>query len=84
MSARITAMVSKPDLLADLLALPVTERSRYARKLLDSLDPTHDEDAAQAWLDELEVRNRELDAGTASLEDWDQVRARIADHLQTL
>jgi len=77
-------VAARSDLLSDLLALPPSERSKYARELLDSLESVNDANAAEAWLDELELRNEEIDDGTAKIEDWDKVRSQIAAHMQTL
>jgi len=47
-------MPGTDDHLAELLRMPVEERARAARALLDSLDEEHDdEDAAQAQVTEL-------------------------------
>jgi putative addiction module component (TIGR02574 family) len=71
-------MASEKDLLTDVLALPAEERARMAHELLVSLDEREDPDAADAWLAELEQRAREVENGTAELEDWDVVRERLA------
>jgi hypothetical protein len=49
-----------------------------AHDLIVSLDETEDPGAADAWLAELERRAREVESGSASLEDWAVVRARWA------
>ena len=58
------------------LALDPNERARLAKQLLTSLEPA-DADAERLWRDELGKRLDALDAGTAPLEDWDVVRARL-------
>ncbi|MBK6520240.1 MAG: addiction module protein [Polyangiaceae bacterium] len=55
-----------------------------ARDLIESLDPARDDDAEQAWLDEAERRATEVTSGQAELEDWADVRERIAKRLQAL
>ena len=58
------------------LALDPSERARLAKQLLTSLEPA-DADAERLWRDEIKRRLDELAAGTAPLEDWDVVRARL-------
>ena len=60
------------------LALPVRERARLAHELLASLDDHADPDAAEACAAEIERRAYEVEAG-ASVEDWDALRARVAE-----
>ncbi len=71
-------MASEKDILADALALPAEERARLAHELLISLDEQEDPDAADAWLAEIDRRVREVEDGTAQLEDWEVVRDRLA------
>lgn len=69
---------SDEDVFTEALSLPAGDRARLAKELLASLDQTRDADAAEAWLDEIERRARDVEAGTASLESWAAVRARLA------
>ncbi|HYI02481.1 addiction module protein [Hyalangium sp.] len=71
-------MASEKDLLTDVLALPAEKRARIAHELLVSLDEQEDPTAADAWLAELDQRAREVENGTAELEDWEVVRERLA------
>ncbi|HVG61496.1 MAG TPA: addiction module protein [Hyalangium sp.] len=71
-------MASEKDILADALALPPEQRARIAHELLVSLDEREDPRAADAWLAELDQRAREVENGTAELEDWEVVRDRLA------
>lgn len=66
------------DLLADALRLDLEERAELAAELLASLDGPSDPDAAEAWDAEIERRIAAIDAGTVTLEPWDEVRRRIA------
>ena len=66
------------DVFSTALALPARERARLAHELLTSLDEATDPDAADAWAAEIERRSREVQAG-AAVEDWDAVRARLAE-----
>jgi len=70
-------MASEKDILNVVLALPAEERARLAHELLVSLDEREDPDAADAWLNELDQRAREVESGTAELEGWDVVRERL-------
>ena len=68
---------SPDDILVDALALPASQRARLAQELLQSLDERKDPDAAAKWLEEIERRAREVEDGTAVLEDWETVRDRL-------
>ena len=72
-------MASNPSkkLFSEALSLPARERADLARELLRSLDDSEDPDAAAASLAEIERRAREVEAGTADLEDWAAVRHRL-------
>ncbi|MGH7778376.1 MAG: addiction module protein, partial [Candidatus Binataceae bacterium] len=70
-------MANSSKILPGLLKLPARERARLATELVQSLDETEDPDAAEAWLEELDRRAREVTSGTATVEDWTRVRRRI-------
>ena len=63
--------------LDDLLRLPRPERARFAKVLIDSLEDGRDDDAAQAWVTELERRALDARANPDAAEDWSVVRARL-------
>jgi len=72
-------MASRPDRVrSDALSLPSEERARLAHDLIASLDDAQDPGAAEAWVAEIERRAREVESGSAPLEDWAAVRARWA------
>jgi hypothetical protein len=73
------SMDSEKDIFAGAMALPVEKRARLAHELLASLDEGEDEDAgaAEAWLEEIDRRAREVEEGTATLEEWSAVRDRL-------
>lgn len=69
------------DVFADALALPAKERARLARELLESLEEEADPGAAEAWRTEIERRAREVEDGSVTLNDWDEVRASLTQRL---
>jgi len=69
-------MADAARVLEEALALNADERARIARQLIHSLEAS-DADAVAAWSDEVRRRVDEIEAGTAELEDWDTVRARL-------
>ncbi|MGO9264174.1 MAG: addiction module protein, partial [Candidatus Binataceae bacterium] len=71
------SMANGREIIPELLKLPARERARLATELVQSLDESEDPDAAEAWLEELERRAREVLSGAAKLEDWTEVRRRI-------
>lgn len=71
-------MASADKIIADALELDEKERARVAHELLRSLDHGEDEDAVDAWTDELRRRLQEVKDGTVELDDWDDVRRRLA------
>jgi putative addiction module component (TIGR02574 family) len=70
-------MANRSKILPELLKLPARERARLATELVQSLDQSVDPDTAEAWLEELDRRAREVASGAAKLEDWAKVRRRI-------
>lgn len=78
-------MARTEEHIAELLKLPVDERARVARLLLDSLDEgTPDPDAEQKRVDELVRRARAVRDGTAELVDGDEARRRVLARLREL
>lgn len=69
-------MADPARVLEEALALAAGERARIAHELIQSLD-SEDPDATAAWSDEIRRRVDEIEAGTAELEDWVTVRARL-------
>jgi putative addiction module component (TIGR02574 family) len=61
------------------LELPPEERERIVIELSASLSGDFASKEIEAvWLDEIERRSQEIDAGTAELVDWSEVRKKIA------
>jgi len=61
------------SLLSAASQLSVADRLR----LIDELTETLPEELSPEWQAEIERRSREIDDGTAQLEDWETVRARL-------
>jgi putative addiction module component (TIGR02574 family) len=59
------------------LDLEQEDRAELAKLLIDSLDPTTEEDAEEAWMREIDRRKAEIDAGTVETIPWDVIRARL-------
>jgi putative addiction module component (TIGR02574 family) len=76
------ATPSTDELLALARGLPVRERARLVRDLIDSLDEERaDEDAEQAWAVEISRRAREVLAGKAVVLETGEVFERVRDEL---
>jgi putative addiction module component (TIGR02574 family) len=62
------------EVLKDALDLPPEARAALIGPLVDSLDTDVDEDAEEAWRQEIRRRLEEIDSGTAKLVPWDEAR----------
>ena len=69
-------MADPARVLEDALTLTTDDRARIAHELIHSLGP-EDAEASAAWSKEIRRRVDEIEAGTAELEDWEIVRARL-------
>jgi len=69
-------MADAARVLEEALALGADDRARLAHELIHSLEP-EDADATAAWSSEIRQRVDQIEAGTAELEDWETVRARL-------
>ena len=69
-------MTAKEPLEAPIDLEP-SERDHLVESLVSEREFASDE-TARAWLDELQRRSAEIDAGTAELVNWTDVRSRIA------
>tara|TARA_R110002072_G_scaffold3803_2_gene27108 strand:- start:756 stop:998 length:243 start_codon:yes stop_codon:yes gene_type:complete len=74
--------ISAKDLYEQSLELDELERTALAGLILENLEPA-DVNVEQAWLDEIEKRVSEMDAGTTELVSWDSVRAKLSRKLNT-
>ena len=62
--------------------LPHRERARLALRLIESLEPGHDEDVDELWLSEAERRLREYDRGATQARDADEAVSEIERQLK--
>ncbi len=69
------------EVLRDALALPVEARAALVDTLIDSLDPTVEAGAEEAWRLEIRRRLDEIDRGAVELIPWEEVRARLHSNL---
>lgn len=65
------------EVLKDALALPAEARAALIGPLVESLDAEVDEDAEEAWREEIQRRLREIDSGTVKLVHWDEAHRRL-------
>jgi putative addiction module component (TIGR02574 family) len=63
--------------LADALRLDLEARAELVAELLASLDGPADPDAEGAWAREVERRVAAIEAGSAKLEPWKDLKLRI-------
>lgn len=68
---------SAAEILKEALSLPPEARAALIGPLVDSLDSDVDEDAEEAWRDEIQRRLREIDSGAVKLVPWAEARARL-------
>jgi putative addiction module component (TIGR02574 family) len=68
------------EVLNDALALPAEARAALIGPLVESLDTEVDEDAEEAWREEIQRRLGEIDNGTVKLVQWDEARRRLLAH----
>lgn len=61
----------------EALRLAHDDRAKLAASLLASLDGPEDPDVETAWAAEIRRRIEEVDAGTAKLIPWEDVKRRI-------
>jgi putative addiction module component (TIGR02574 family) len=57
--------------------LPARDRATLAGLLIETLDPVAEADVEAAWSEEIKRRVAEIDAGTAELIPWEEVRAEL-------
>jgi len=62
--------------------LPHRERAQLALRLIESLEPGHDEDVDELWLNEAERRLRAYDRGTTHARDAEEAISEIEHQLR--
>lgn len=62
--------------------LPPEARARLALRLIESLDPVHDEDADALWAVEAERRLRDYDSGRSDAVDAEEALDEIERELK--
>lgn len=67
------------QLLEDAKQLSAADRADMAALLIESLDPSVDQDVDDAWQREIARRVAELDSGNAVTVPWSEVRRRLLD-----
>jgi putative addiction module component (TIGR02574 family) len=65
------------ELLTHALKLPPAARAALADSLIDSLDTDVDENAEEAWRNEIALRARDLDLGIVQSIAWDEIRRHL-------
>jgi putative addiction module component (TIGR02574 family) len=65
------------ELLRDALALPAEARAALIDSLIGSLDIEVDEDAEEAWREEIHRRLQQIDSGAVKLIPWEDARRRL-------
>ena len=61
--------------------LPHRERARLALRLIESLEPSNDENVEELWLEEAERRLKEYDQGAMQADDADEAISDIERNL---
>ncbi|WP_334107405.1 addiction module protein [Methylobacillus sp.] len=78
------ASMALEQLRSEALGLAEKERAELAHDILASLDGPPDIGVEQAWAMEIEQRIAEIDSGTVSLFDADDVVERILHRIRQL
>jgi putative addiction module component (TIGR02574 family) len=70
------------EVLRDALHLPAEARAAIVDSLIESLDPTIDEGAEEAWRQEIDLRIQQIDSGAVELVEWHAARSRLRGRLE--
>jgi putative addiction module component (TIGR02574 family) len=70
------------EVLRDALSLSPEARASLVDSLIGSLDQTVDDDAEEAWTEEIDRRLRQIDRGAVRLISWDEARRRLRSQLE--
>ena len=67
--------------IAEVLALPASDRAYLAHQLIASLDPQQDADAEAQWHEAIDRRSREIEEGKVACRPVDEVVQEIRTKL---
>ena len=70
------------ELLRDALSLPAEARAALIDSLIESLDIEVDENAEEAWREEICRRLQQIDGGAVKLLPWDDAQRRLRTRLR--
>ena len=70
------------ELFRDALALPPEARAALLDSLIESLDTGVDENADEAWREEVYHRLQQIDGGAVKLVPWDDAQRRLRARLE--
>ncbi len=70
------------EVLRDALDLPAEARAALIDSLIGSLNPVIDDDAEEAWREEIHRRLQEIDSGVVQLIPWEDARRRLRVRLE--
>lgn len=82
-AVRYNRSVTPPEMLEQIMGLPVAERAKLALELLRSLDGEPEAGATEAWDTEIERRAAEVEAGTADTMTLEEYRAHVRGRRHT-
>ena len=75
-------MAAENTLASEVLALPVAERAKLVRQLLESLESVPEEDFDLEWQAELRIRVEEVQSGRVQGIPWTTARENIVSELE--
>ena len=76
-------MELSPELMHQVLSLPVHERYELAHQLLDSIDDNAADNLDKEFLEELQRRRQEMLRGEETVADWRAALSAIEGSLRT-
>lgn len=66
----------------EALHLPIRDRAKLARRLLESLDDISESDTEQLWLEAAQLRAAEIDNGQVALVTAEELEQRVQARLK--
>jgi putative addiction module component (TIGR02574 family) len=70
-------MTTYESILSAASQLPIGERLRLIDELASSVPDDQPPQLSEAWLNEIDRRSNEIDAGEVATEDWADIRDRL-------